>query len=509
VKILPFRGYLRQYRGEGRCVLSERSSAVRVSNFYSLGVSQPSLEFLDVDIRRDTKVFVDPHAFTYLSTDWGRECVSLLQDFYGEVMEAIRANDRKRGRYLLARLGESNEAHLGLSLADSGGSGVAEILADEIFDALSTSRAVTTGLLTDVQETVLFVPGVGHDRVSDMTINIVRKPLIEFTHRMCALYEIEVIDDVDSGPMWNRHSHSWEAELVPMPMPNSKLLLIPKGVVRKTSTFDPGEYLTHFVLPYLQQVELSKPSSRLVQTRTSRKRRGERFVTKKSIREENKKPTKELNTEATEANPALLDAYRQSKSGQTEPPDHEEIAAITATPMPDWDQLLADVLAIPSGPAHADTYHRAVMHLLTALFYPALDMPLREVNIHQGRKRIDIVYTNVSESGFFHWLNNAGDVPCGLVVVECKNYTGALANPELDQLTSRFSTRRGKFGLLCYRGFRDKKATVVQRCRDAALDDRGAVIALDDDDLGILVESRKDGELTLFKYLMQRYQELI
>lgn len=474
-----------------------------------MGVTQPSLEFLDVDVTEDTKAFVDPQAFNYLSTDWGRECVSLLQDFYGEVLDAVRMKDRKRGMYLLAQLAESNEVHLGLSSGKSDGSGVASGLATDIFDALSASRAVTSGLISDVQETVLFVEKVGHDRVSDMTINIVRRQLIEFTQRMCAFYGIDTVSGVDSGQMWNRHTHAWEAMHVDLPMPNGKLLLVPKGVVRKTSTFDPGEYLNHFVLPYLVEVELSTPSSPLVKTRTSKKLKGERYVTKKSIREREGKTTKQWNNDVTVSNPDILEKYRKEKSTKTEPPGHEDIAAATATPMPDWDALLQAVLAIPSGKAHADDYHRAVQHLLTALFYPALDMPFREFKTHEGRKRIDIVYTNLAESGFFHWLSNAGGVPSGLVIVECKNYTGKLANPEFDQLTSRFSPMRGKFGLLCYRGFKDNKNSVIQHCRDAALDQRGYVIALDDDDLRVLVESRKNDELTLFSYLMTRYQELI
>lgn len=482
---------------------------MRVSEQYGLGVSQPSLEFLDVDVRRDTKVFVDPQAFSYLSTDWGRECVSLLQDFYGEVMEAVRRGDTARGMYLLARLSESNEAHLGLSAGDSEGSGVASGLAGDIFDALSASRAVASGLINDVQETVLFVEGIGHDRVSDMTINIIRRQLIDFTQRMCTLYDIPMVSGVDSGPMWNRHTHAWESSHVDLPMPNGKLLLVPKGVVRKTATFDPGDYLTHFVLDYLQKVELQDSSSTLVQTRTSRARRGERFVTKKAIRQRDGKPTKEWNNDVTISNPSLLEEYRRSKASKSEPPGHEDIASATSTPLPDWDELLDAVLSIPSGKAYADDYHRAVQHLLTALFYPALDMPVREFRTHGGRKRIDIVYTNVAESGFFSWLHRAGGVPAGLVIVECKNYTGKLANPEFDQLTGRFSPLRGKFGLLCYRGFKDKKPEVVQHCRDAALDDRGFVLALDDTDLKILVGSRKRGELTFFSYLMSRFQELI
>lgn len=484
---------------------------MRVSEHYSLGVTQPSLEFLDVDIDGDTRVFVDPFAFHYLDTDWGNECVSLLQDFYGEVSHAVQHQDDGRSLYLLGQLGESNETHLGLSSGPSRGSGVADGLATEIYDALIGSEAMATGLLTDIEQTILFVEGIGHDRLSDMTINIVREQLIKFTQEACDARGIPTIDDVDSGPMWDRGRHRWHAEHVRLPVAGgNKLLLVPKSIVRKAGVFDPGDYLTHFVLPYLQDVELAKPDSTLIRVRRSRGRRGERYVTKKSLRDLKRgTSTKAWNTEVTDENPALLEAYREAKLRRTQPPDHYDLAAVTGTPTPDWDALLAAVQAIPPGSQHADDYHRAVQHLLTALFYPALDMPQRETRIHEGRKRIDITYANVAEDGFFRWLHQAGDVPAGTVVIECKNYSGALANPEFDQLTGRFSPRRGQFGLLCYRGFADSKAAVVAHCRDAALDERGYVIALDDADLAILVAARKGDAGTLFTYLMQRFQELI
>lgn len=113
---------------------------MRVSEYYSLGATQPSLEFLDVDIDADTRVFVDPFALRYLDTDWGNECVSLLQDFYGEVAHAVQHEDEDRSLYLLAQLAESNETHLGLSLGRSRGSGVADKLATEIYDAVSAVK---------------------------------------------------------------------------------------------------------------------------------------------------------------------------------------------------------------------------------------------------------------------------------------------------------------------------------------------------------------------------------
>jgi hypothetical protein len=63
---------------------------------------------------------------------------------------------------------------------------------------------------------------------------------------------------------------------------------------------------------------------------------------------------------------------------------------------------LARIFAnIPTGAKHADQYHRLVMGSLTALFYPDLIQPHREWEIHGGRKRIDIVFTNAADSGFF------------------------------------------------------------------------------------------------------------
>jgi len=216
-----------------------------------------------------------------------------------------------------------------------------------------------------------------------------------------------------------------------------------------------------------------------------------------------------MNTEATNENPDLLAAYREKRGEKSEPPRHEDIALATGTAEPDWDDLLEKVVSLAPGAATADAYHRAVQNLLTALFYPALDLPEREFDIHDRRKRIDIVFANVAASGFFQWLDTHGGVNAGSVVVECKNYSGSLANPEFDQITGRFSPRRGEFGLLLYRGFGSEKGSVVQHFRDAALDGRGYVIALDDGDLRELVSARRDGEETTFAYLLARFRELI
>lgn len=72
----------------------------RVSEYFDLGMGQPQLDFVDVKIETDTRVYLDPRALTLLDTKWGRECVALIGDFFGCVLAAITSGDecRRRGR---------------------------------------------------------------------------------------------------------------------------------------------------------------------------------------------------------------------------------------------------------------------------------------------------------------------------------------------------------------------------------------------------------------------------
>jgi hypothetical protein len=180
--------------------------------------------------------------------------------------------------------------------------------------------------------------------------------------------------------------------------------------------------------------------------------------------------------ELTREHPEMLAWYRKDKKKRPQGPmDHLELADELGVTPPDFKALLEAVKVIPSGKKHATDYHRAVEALLSALFYPSLAHPDVEQEIHEGRKRIDISYMNIAQRGFFHWVADHYSAPH--IYVECKNFKGDPANPELDQLAGRFSPSRGKVGLLVCRKIA-KRDLFVKRCRDTALDDRGFIIPL-------------------------------
>ena len=58
----------------------------RISEHFALGVSQPQLDFVDVDLATDTEVYVDPHAIRGLRTQWGAECAALLRLYFDAIL---------------------------------------------------------------------------------------------------------------------------------------------------------------------------------------------------------------------------------------------------------------------------------------------------------------------------------------------------------------------------------------------------------------------------------------
>ncbi|PSV62766.1 restriction endonuclease [Photobacterium angustum] len=210
--------------------------------------------------------------------------------------------------------------------------------------------------------------------------------------------------------------------------------------------------------------------------------------------------------EQTILKPYILDEYREAKiESPSSPLSHEQFSDLENVEMPNLSSLLADLQSLATGRDTAEEYEEIVEKILTVLFYPSLCNPTKQHKIHGGRKRIDITYSNEAKGGFFYWLSM--HYPCPQVFIECKNYGKEVANPEVDQLSGRFSPSRGQVGILICRSIENKKL-LLKRCIDTAKDQRGYIIALDDSDISTLINdfiknNNSQDFLLLRKYWMQ------
>lgn len=457
----------------------------RFSAHFGINKTQPQLDFVDIRTDRDTSLFIDPYVFTQRTDAWSVGCHEDILSFFDAVLIAIRDGNHETGHRLLDFLHEPNETCLGLSKGTPAGRGIGRQQAADLYDRLRSSRAAETGLLSELSDCELFIEGIGPDKISDITTNIIRRRLVEYTQYQCDLHGIQLEGTVASGNLWNPDARRWESEFVQLPVIDGrKVLLVPKSSVRWKMAFSHQQYYNQFVLEYLQAENLRQHTA-LVETL----RKGRERVTKKTLKEVHPL-SKHFLADFSEHHPQVLERYKTILGISTEISDRELDEDFEEAV---FARILIDELEnINRGDMHASRFHNFMIGALEFLFYPNLIYPEKEQEIHEGRKRIDIAYTNNSSIGFFFRRRREARANAVRIYVECKNYMKEIANPELDQLAGRFSTARGRFGLLVGRGF-DNRDRFIQRCRDTCRDDRGYIVALVDADIVKMLEMIEAG----------------
>lgn len=473
---------------------------MRFSQYFKLDLEQPYLDFLDIPLETDIAAFVDPTALKQLDSDFGHAAQSLMQTFFDKVLQHIAEGELSNAINLLSRLSESNAFHLGLSKGKSRGHGIGAQNATKLGLAISQSKASKSGLLQDLEDTCLIIEGIGSDMISDAICNIIRGPLIEYTQEICRAYDIPLTPNISSGPVWN--GDVWTQHYTELPLTSEgKIILVPKAIVRYNISYSSSEYYRHYLLEDMKLEEIRRAT-----TLVHYLKNGEPRVTKEDLKKKYGKDKPSIETQ-TLKHPAALENYKKDKLKTQSPPlDHEDISEITKTPNIDWNELKKELSEIATGRAEAHKYEAIIEKTLSALFYPCLIYPRREKPIHNGRKRIDIEYTNCAKSGFFFWLSQHYTAP--KVFIECKNYDDDLSNPEIDQIAGRFSPSRGKFGIIVYRSCKNQEL-LKKRCQDTAKDQRGFIITLSDSELIKLIDSRSSTTPHSFPMLFDKFNELI
>ena len=479
-----------------------REAALRFSEHFQIGKTQAELDFVDIVSDEDLPLFIDPYTFSVRNDAWSEQCNNDIVSYFQALIDHIRAARENDALRLLGGLSEPNETCLGVSRGRPSGRGVGGLQAKQLYDALNHSQAAQTGTLSSLSECELYVEGIGPDKISDLTTNIIRGNLIRYTQEQCRLHGINLHGTVASGRLWSAARQAWTQDMVPLPViQGKKIVLVPKASVRWSPAIDHRTFYNHFVLNFLQMEHIEAHSG-LVHTLRS----GMRRVFKTELKQ-HYPLSKEFLRQFAEEHPQVLDGYKRA-IGKT-----HEVTLIELEQ--DFDEgTFADVLIrrlheTRPGAEMAADFHRLMIGTLEFIFYPDLIYPIKELEIHEGRKRIDIVYTNSAIGGFFFRRRAEANVGANMVIVECKNYRQDVANPELDQIGGRFSPARGKLGLLIARQFENRERFIAA-CRDTARDNRGFVVPLVDADIVAMLElirDRRRGEIDhymerLFRYLL-------
>ena len=478
----------------------------KFSTTFNIPGSQATLDFVDVELNTDTPLYLDPYAIQIKRDDWSIKCGDHIRSFFNELLDALRANNLRRATHLLQNLHEPNETRFGVSKGTPNGRAIGREKAQSFAEAIRRSRAFLTGNLSDMSEAELFVKFIGPDTISDMVTNVLRGLLAKYTLDQCNIYAVPTQPVATLGPVWNSENLDWESNILDLPIHDNKpILLVPKYSVRRSLSLNSQEFWNHHMTEFLQQ-EYLQAGGALVQTFKN----GKQKVFKKDVQAIHPKVKNGL-ADFVSQHPEVLATYKRLK-GAEGPLSNDELSLIMDDRYFDETIFASSLIQrlgdIQTGNASATTYHNISMGICTFLFYPRLSVPIKEAEIHEGRKRIDFKFNNAATIGFFHTMLQNPNTRSIDIPFECKNYSKEIANPELDQLAGRFSLHRGKLGFLLCREM-DNKARFIQRCRDTVRDDRGYIIVFDDEDLIHMLTLVANGRReSIDRFLQSRFTQI-
>jgi hypothetical protein len=276
---------------------------LKISERFNLDANQYTLDFVDIDTDRDIPLFLDPSFLGLRPDAWSRSASRTLRNFFETFVALMRAKQEDRARELFQHLHEPNETCLGLSKGPPQGNAIGDVDGEKLFQSIAQSRAIDTGVIEDLEDFRLFVEGIDKDKISDMTTNIIRRHLIEYTQNQCALWGISLQENTQTGFWWCPATRTWENAFAAMlVVEGKKILLTPKSVVSYCKRYAPRKYHGRFVLEFLQNEHI-----RMQSIFVRHRKNGVPYVTKKSLEERVAAFSKEFIAEFTATHPDVFD----------------------------------------------------------------------------------------------------------------------------------------------------------------------------------------------------------
>lgn len=205
--------------------MAKRISAVLRVDHAALEAAGAYDRFLDID----SLLHVDPHLLAESATAEMQEAARSLDAFWSDTVSILRHVREKGDPFWKAAcrrftFPENRNVGLGYAKGSTAGAAVGPELAAKLVE---TGAAIVQAGVTDpkVFELVgVLEPNIGPDRISDVTVHIIQRQLLEFTQRVCRdLHAPTRSFTIDGATYW----------LPSHPKTHAHIVLLPRDVLRK------------------------------------------------------------------------------------------------------------------------------------------------------------------------------------------------------------------------------------------------------------------------------------
>lgn len=302
-------------------IKDEKLNKVLFTEYFGISKEQKDLEFVNIYINADKKFFLDPAKLLNYDDTMSIQMSNCIVKYFEKLLHLIKEHDKFSSLKLLSELKEPKEIHLGYATNGYVGNAVGGVKGEKIYKKLSESNAVKTGLLKDLEESALLVDGINRDIISDMTVMITKKYLIEFTQAQCKKYQVPM-RMVRAGKIWDEKQEFWVEIETQLPIYDGKpMILVPKKIVTDKLVLDSQDFYRNELLSFVQDELMRADRSLIIVLKNGNRRCA---ITKKQLKVDAQyRYSKELIYKMVQRHPELLQKYRYRKKNISEDIDEK------------------------------------------------------------------------------------------------------------------------------------------------------------------------------------------
>jgi len=219
--------------------------------------SHSQIEFVDIVLNSDTKLFIDPCLIDTHQDKWALAAQASIGNYFEKFYNVYRTQQTNTEKFkLFFHTHEINATKLGYGNGNNGKAKTPEgmVATFSVIDSLFSHRLN----LSKAVDLPLFISGFAEDCLSDMLTNIIFKVLNEFTLEQCEKFGFASVPIPRQYYYWDCQISDW------MPyqgkclcIDNKVVLLVPKWFIRQRYYYNTSQYFSMVILSKLQKEKTS------------------------------------------------------------------------------------------------------------------------------------------------------------------------------------------------------------------------------------------------------------
>ena len=427
------------------------------NRYYKYGFVQKDVDFLIPNLASDHPFCIDPFLLFKSKKSEYQKLHSFLLGLFGVVIHYLKKGDEVKA-FSYLNFQETNEIALGYTQGLPAGRGCGAVIQKEIYDLyLSNPRILEEGL-SHIEEMQLYCPNIAEDRISDISINIIKKYLIEYTQQKCLELKVNTKKLVINN-IYDYGNKVW--------IPNDFYQLPENPFTGKAIIFAPLDLLRY--LPWINYPNYYGYFAKYILP-TAKKKMQPKLAVVKFNRAHADKVKKYIK-------------YKEKTKHQCKPVSvfPEFSKGVVASWLKELDN-------IKPGKEDARKYEKFLFKILPFLLHPKLTDGEEQVREDKGVHIRDIIFYNSDENGFWFDIKNKHNST--QIVFELKN-TKAIIPKYVDQLNRYLADFFGDFGLIVTRNDVDER--IIKNVIGLFSGHRKVVLFLSDKDIKKMIDYKLRG----------------